>query len=146
MRDPYLYEDCNVLRNKLGIKDSALLDLAEVDITCKAIYDISVSFVEGEYDFAHLCKLHACIFESIYDWAGIPRTVLMQKEEAVLGYMSIEYTHPKNIKNEATNILNKMNGINWSILSSEEQAVKLANGLAELWKIHPFREGIHGQL
>ena len=45
MRDPYLYEDCHVLRNKLGIKDSVLLDLAEVEITCKAIYDISVSFV-----------------------------------------------------------------------------------------------------
>ena len=43
MRDPYLFEDCYVLRNKLGIKDSALLDLAEVDITCKTIYDISVS-------------------------------------------------------------------------------------------------------
>ena len=42
MHDPYHYDDCPVLRNKLGIKDAELLNKAEVDITCKAIYDISV--------------------------------------------------------------------------------------------------------
>ena len=132
MRDPYLFEDCYVLRNKLGIKDSALLDLAEVDITCKAIYDISVSPVKGKYDFAHLCKLHACIFGSIYDWAGKPRTVAMEKEEAMLGYMSIEYAHPKNIENEATIILNRMNSTVWDLLSSNERAIKLASDLAAI--------------
>ena len=29
MRDPYLYEDVNVLRNKLNIKDQEVLDCAE---------------------------------------------------------------------------------------------------------------------
>lgn len=29
MRDPYLYEDVNVLRNKLNIKDQEVLDGAE---------------------------------------------------------------------------------------------------------------------
>ena len=31
MRDPYLYEDVDVLRNKLNIKDQELLDGAEAD-------------------------------------------------------------------------------------------------------------------
>ena len=31
MRDPYLYADVSVLRNKLGIKSQALLDEAEAD-------------------------------------------------------------------------------------------------------------------
>jgi hypothetical protein len=43
MRDPYLYDDCDVLKNKLNIKDSAILDKAEVDISCNALHDISVS-------------------------------------------------------------------------------------------------------
>ena len=141
MRDPYFYSDCPVLRNKLGIKDAALLDRAEVDITCKAIYDISVSPVEGVYDFAHLCELHARIFGSIYDWAGTPRIVAMEKQEAVLGYMSIEYARPNNIEKEASDVLNRMNKIEWDLLPLEQQAGELARNLAELWKVHPFREG-----
>lgn len=31
MRDPYLYDDIHVLRNKLGIRDQNLLDNAEAD-------------------------------------------------------------------------------------------------------------------
>ena len=31
MRDPYLYEDVDVLRNKLNIKDQEVLDEAEAD-------------------------------------------------------------------------------------------------------------------
>lgn len=31
MIDPYLYKDCEVLKNKLGMKDSTKLDKAEVD-------------------------------------------------------------------------------------------------------------------
>jgi len=141
MNDPYLYEDCAVLRNKLGIKDAALLDRAEVDLTCRAIYDISINPIEGNYDFSHLCKLHSYIFGSIYDWAGSPRTVPMEKQEALLGYMSIVYAKPKNIENEASIVLNKMHSIKWGTLPHELQAKELATSLAALWKIHPFREG-----
>ena len=141
MRDPYLYDDCPVLRNRLGIKDAALLDKAEVDLTCKAIYDISVSPIAGDYDFAHLCKLHAYIFRHIYDWAGTPRTVPMEKQEAVLGYMSIIYSHPKEIASDASTVLDKMKSVQWASLTIEEQAKELTNNLAALWKVHPFRDG-----
>lgn len=33
MRDPYLYDDVNVLKNLAGIKDAELLRKAEADIT-----------------------------------------------------------------------------------------------------------------
>ena len=42
MRDPYLYDDVNVLKNLADIKDSELLRKAEADITAlsmAAIYD-----------------------------------------------------------------------------------------------------------
>ena len=42
MRDPYLYDDVNVLKNLADIKDSELLRKAEADITglsMAAIYD-----------------------------------------------------------------------------------------------------------
>ena len=42
MRDPYLYEDVDVLKNRANIKDAELLRTAEADITnlaMTAIYD-----------------------------------------------------------------------------------------------------------
>lgn len=141
MIDPYCYEDCEVLRNKLGIKDSAELDRAEVDFSCNAIHELSISPLAGDYDFKHFCDFHAYIFKDIYEWAGKPRTVEMEKAEAVLGYMSIEYAKPEEINKVATALLEEMNGRDWERMSLEEQAKNLSKDMANLWKVHSFREG-----
>jgi cell filamentation protein len=88
MRDPYFYDDCDIIRNKLGIKEEKILEKAEVDISCNTIHEISVSPINGDYDFKHLCDFHTYIFNDIYDWAGQPRTVAIEKAEAVLGYVN----------------------------------------------------------
>jgi len=141
MHDPYLYDDCPVLKNKLGLKDADMLDKAEVEFSCNAIHSLLTNPIQGDYDFAHLCRFHAHIFGDVYEWAGQPRTVSIEKQEAVIGYMSIEYAKPQNIEVEAATILNKMNATKWHMLSINEQADALSVGLAELWKVHPFREG-----
>jgi len=141
MLDPYLYGDCAVLKNKLGIKDGDLLDLAEVEFSCNAINDLLTNPISGEYDFAHLCCFHAHIFGDVYDWAGQPRTVPIEKAEAVLGYMTIDYAPPQDIEATTTKVLQRLNAIQWQKLSSNEQAEALSAGLADLWKVHPFREG-----
>ena len=141
MRDPYFFDDCDVLRNKLGIKDEETLERAEVDISCNAIYEISISPLDGSYDFKHLCAFHGYIFKDIYDWAGYQRTVSIEKAEALLGHMSIDYTSPNKIEIEANAVLTKMVNIDWASLTLDEQAVHLTECLSELWKIHPFREG-----
>jgi len=130
-----------VLRNRLGIKDADLLDKAEVDLSCNAIHDLLTSSMQGEYDFDHLCEFHERIFGEVYDWAGKPRTVPMEKQEAVLGYMSIKYTHPKDIRSESTEILNNLRGVEWDRLSLDDQATMLSDSMAQLWKVHPYREG-----
>ena len=122
MNDPYLYDDCDVLKNKLGIRNSELLDIVEVNLSCAAIKRLITSPTKGNYDFEHLRAYHKAIFEDIYEWAGDPRTVLIEKQEAVIGYMSIEYAKPNNIESEAVVILQKMNNIIWSKLSLDEQA------------------------
>lgn len=141
MIDPYCYENSDVLKNKLGIKDGAELDRAEVDFSCNAIHELSILPLDGNYDFEHFCNFHAYIFKDIYEWAGEPRTVEMEKAEAVLGYMSIEYTKPKEINETASAVLKKMNEKNWEEMSLEEQARNLSSGMADLWKVHSFREG-----
>jgi len=141
MHDPYLYYDCAVLKNKLGLKDGDLLDKAEVEFSCNAIHDLLINPIQGNYDFEHLCKFHAHIFGDVYDWAGQPRSVSIEKQEAVLGYTSIEYAKPQAIETSVTAVLQRMNAIRWEILSLDEQAEVLSAGLADLWKVHPFRDG-----
>jgi len=141
MLDPYLYEDCAVLRNKLGIKDEDILNLAEVEFSCNAINDLLTNPIPGEYDFVHLCHFHAHIFGDVYGWAGQPRTVPIEKAEAVLGHMTIEYAPPQEIESAATEVLQRLNETDWKRLSLDEQATALSSGLADLWKVHPFREG-----
>lgn len=141
MLDPYLYKDCAVLINKLGIRDGDLLDLAEVEFSCNAINDLLTNPIPGDYDFLHLCRFHARIFGDVYDWAGQPRTVPIEKAEAVLGYMTIEYALPQEIETAATEVLQRLNTTQWHTLTSEEQAKAISEGLADLWKVHPFREG-----
>jgi len=74
MKDPYLYDDCPVLKNKLGIKDTEILDRAEVDFSCNALKELVSSPISGEYDLEHLCAYHKAIFSDVYEWAGEPRT------------------------------------------------------------------------
>jgi len=141
MTDPYLYDDCQVLRNKLGIKDAELLDEAEVDLSCNAINDLLTSSILGDYGFDHLCEFHERIFGDVYEWAGKPRTVSIEKQEAVLGYMSIKYADPSDIKSESTTILKSLDCIEWKNLTLDEQSKVLSDKMAQLWKVHPFREG-----
>lgn len=85
--------------------------------------------------------MHSYIFQDIYEWAGVPRTVPMEKSEAILGYMSIEYASPQNIKKQAEAVLTRMNGRKWGKMTIQEQVQNLAQDMADLWKVHCFREG-----
>lgn len=141
MRDPYLYEDCNILRNKKGIKDASMLDKAETEYACCSLRELALTPLPGSYDFSHYCAMHRFIFQDLYDWAGIPRTVPMEKEEAVLGYMSIEYAQPERIRAEGEAVLQRMNRREWDKMDLPTQAKYLAADTADLWKVHSFREG-----
>ena len=67
MYDPYLYDDCPVLRNKLEIKDADVLDKAKVEFSCNAIHDLLINLIPGDYDFVHLCKFYRFLYRIIKD-------------------------------------------------------------------------------
>ena len=85
MHDPYLYEGTEILKNKLGIRDKKELEIAEGDYTSFRLRSVLEKPVKGDYDFRHFCKYHEVIFQDIYDWAGIPRTIDIEKAERALG-------------------------------------------------------------
>ena len=141
MHDPYLYEGTEVLRNKLGIRDKAELEKAEGDYTSFRLRSILDDPVLGDYDFKHFCRYHETIFQDVYDWAGIPRTIDIEKAERALGGWSIEYAKADTIQVECSEALGHMRDIQWDKLDIDGKAKAFSDSLARLWKVHSFREG-----
>ena len=141
MRDIYLYEDCNVLKNLLKIKDQKLLDDAEADYVSYRLKDLVMNPLAGRYDYLHLLKMHKYIFQDLYEWAGQQRKLNIYKEEPVLGGLSIDYSNVFDIQKDSEKILLEMRHKNWEEYSIREAAEEFSDSLAKLWKVHPFREG-----
>ncbi len=90
MRDPYLYDDSDVLKNKLNITDQDRLEEAEADYVVYRLKDLAINPLQGDYQVEHLLKMHEYLFQDLYDWAGKTRIISIYKEEPVLGGMSVE--------------------------------------------------------
>lgn len=141
MRDPYLYDDIPVLRNKLGIRDQVLLDHAEADYVVYRLKDLALNPLGGDYHTEHLLRMDEYIFCDLFEWAGVPRTISIYKEEDVLGGQPVEYSDPLDIVNDVNHALSDMRAKEWGSMSLWQKAVEFCDSLARLWKIHPFREG-----
>lgn len=140
MRDPYLYPDVDVLKNKDNIKEQKQLDKLEEDIiplrmialrkeglTITSVFDIQ--------------KIHKYLFSTIFDWAGEFRKITMYKREPILNGYSVDYTPCDYIKKEMGDLENRFNSINWKTLDNKEKIKNVASIIQELWQIHCFREG-----
>ena len=141
MRDPYLYEDVPVLRNKLDIREQDLLDDAEADYVIFRLKDLALNPLSGDYHTPHLLRMHEYIFQDIFEWAGEVRTISIYKEEDVLGRLSVEYSDPFDIVNDLHHVLSDMRKKEWKDMDRLQLAKEFCDSLARLWKIHPFREG-----
>lgn len=141
MRDPYLYEDEEILRNKLNIHKKDLLEDAEADYVVYRLKELALNPLSGNYHTKHLLQMHEFIFQDIYDWAGQPRSISIYKEEDVLGGLSIEYSEPLNIINDIHHVLSDMRTKKWNNMSRTQLAKEFCGSLSNLWRIHPFREG-----
>lgn len=142
MHDPYLYPDTEILKNLLGIMDSKGLREAESDYVTLRLSEIAEDErLVGVFDFSALCRMHYRIFQDIYEWAGKPRIMNIEKIETVLNGISVEYSDVFDIERDAKAALKKMNSFRWEDASYKETARKFSDYMAELWKSHPFREG-----
>jgi len=141
MRDPYLYDDVEVLKNLLNIKDEKLLEEAESNITYVKLLDIDVLSENSKFDSDYLKTLHQYIFGDIYEWAGKFRIISMTKGERVLGGDTVRYSYPDKIEDDLSDAIINLHNIDWSILSIDETAKEFAKCVAQIWQVHPFREG-----
>lgn len=140
MGDPYLYQDSLVLRNKLDIHDQKLLDDAEADFVVYRLKQLALNPLSGDYHTGHLLRMHEYIFRDLFEWAGMPRTISICKEEDVLGGQSIEYSAPGDIMSDLHLVLLGMQEKDWANMPRLRKAYEFCDSLARLWKIHPFRD------
>ncbi len=140
MRDPYLYDDFDVLKNLANIKDKETLTKAEADITSLAMLAI-YNHKYDKFDTKTLLDIHYNIFGQIYDWAGEIRTIQIVKYEDVLGGDTVRYTFPKEIKKQLNAIMKEIPKLKRTGINDKEIVFKLVRIISNIWQIHPFREG-----
>ena len=92
MRDPYFYPDTEILKNRLDIMDDAGLKAAEADYVSLRLAELARDDSVRIFDFDCLCRMHYRIFQDIFEWAGKPRIINIEKAENALNGISIEYS------------------------------------------------------
>lgn len=140
MRDPYLYDDADVLKNLAGIRDYELLRKAEADITNLAMAGIYNRRYE-KFNTDTLRDIHRTIFGQIYDWAGEFRTIQMIKPEDVLGGDTVRYAYPKEIKKQLNDSMKELAKLKRTGENDRDIVFRMVRLLAQIWQTHPFREG-----
>lgn len=140
MPDTYVYPGTSVLVNLGNIRDQSKLDEYEntlVNLALIKLLDEKFKINSSKDVFL----IHKKLFMEVYEWAGVPRTLNIFKNELVLNGLSVEYSTHSEIINE----LNKLDSVvlttNWDKLSKPELIIELSAMISKLWRIHPFREG-----
>lgn len=65
--DPYLYENTQILKNKLNIRDIDRLEEAEANYVAFRLKEVTVNPLEGDYSYQHFLEFHKFLFQDIYE-------------------------------------------------------------------------------
>jgi fido (protein-threonine AMPylation protein) len=119
-----------VLRNKLGITDSAALLKATTDSTVLRLAELHASPIRGGFDSAHLQAIHHHLYQDLYDWAGELRSIDARNVAA------------SQVEKSLDTVLDRLSRENHlKGLSAEEWAGSASAYLYDLGTIQPFLAG-----
>lgn len=133
--DPYT-DDNGVLKNRFGLSNPEWLEEAEVHFSGQRNRELENNPIEGNYDLAHLQKIHHHLFQDMYDWAGQVRVVDISKGNT--HFCRTEFILPaaaKVFKDIAADT-DTLKGCN-----KLEFCERVGHHLGEINALHPFREG-----
>ena len=139
MRDPYLYNDVDVLRNLGNIRDPDELRRAEGDVT-KHTMAMVYAHRYNKFNTETLREIHRIIFDNLFDWAGEFRTIPVIKHEEVSGGDTVRYAHPNQIKKGLDEVSKEISKLKKSE-PKHDLLFKIDRIAAKIWQTHPFREG-----
>ena len=133
--DTYCYLGTDVLRNKAEITDANELDAYEGDLSTLRSIEILENPIAGQFDLAHLQRIHLALFQDIYGWAGKIRTVDISRGNSL-------FANVRFIESAANETFKKLARENWlKGLDADPLSKRLAHYLSEINALHPFREG-----
>lgn len=94
------------------------------------------------FSFVGLTSIHRRIFDGVFKFAGQIRTVEISKKEWVLGgEASVSYQPSSDLREAIEYDLAREKEFDYSGKPVSEVISHLARFIADLWQIHPFREG-----
>ena len=133
--DTYCYPGTDVLRNKAEITNAEDLDAYEGELSTLRSIEILENPIAGQFDLAHLQRIHLALFQDVYEWAGKIRTVDISRGNS-------RFANVHFIESAASDIFNKLARENWLRgLDADTLSKRLAHYLSEINALHPFREG-----
>lgn len=131
----YCYPDSSVLKNKLDIRDPALLRKVEADLSTARQAEIFRTPVVGRFTVTHLCNIHRKLLGDVYSFAGHFR-----REDIAKG--PTRFVTYSQIKEKLQRLLGQLQQEKWlENVPFEAFVARSAYYMAELNYIHPFREG-----
>lgn len=130
--DPYCYPQTTVLINIPGIRDAgALADFETVATTQRADEPLP----HGCLSVSHYKSIHHHLFQDVYRWAGLVRTVRLSKDDSAFCY-------PEHIARELRTLFSDLRRQRYLREQPPDAFSAAADRfLATLNAIHPFREG-----
>ena len=140
--DEYFHPGTEVLKNKPGFTDPALLERFERAMTDlrEAQIHLGTLPIERTYDAAHLTAIHHALFQDLYDWAGHYRTVNLSKRD-LIAQQAKNFIHHEDITAVLDTVLTAVRAHPWTTLPPGRFAADLATASTYLNYAHPFREG-----
>lgn len=128
----FFYEDGKVLRNKLGIRDQAELDVVEANLVTAAMARLVKRPMRT---FKEMQSAHKSAFGRLYAWAGQIRTY-------TTGRGAAPFAMPKFIEPEMSKRFDQIVTDAWLTTNDPRIfAAAAAEHAAEINAIHPFLEG-----
>ncbi len=133
--DTYLDPVSGVLKNRFGIVDAAILEIAEADLVAARSRELAQNPLPGHFDLKHLQAIHRYLFGDLYDWAGELRTVDISKNDHL-------FAHHAHIASAARSIFEQLTReAHLAGLDAEAFSSRAAYYFGEINALHPFREG-----
>jgi len=132
-RDPYLYPELNVMRNRLGIRQAERLAQAAYEFTALRAATLSLGpLLRG---LPHLCAIHQHLYQDIFDWAGDIREMDIYQGDT-------RFCHFAYIEKEGNALMQDLEDEAYLVgLNPEEFVARLSHYYCEINVLHPFRIG-----
>ncbi|MBM4490585.1 hypothetical protein GS471_21750 [Rhodococcus hoagii] len=85
-----------------GLPDQTIVDRLEVASSIKRLHELERNPIPGNYDLAHMQRIHHHLFQDVYPWAGEIRTAPRDWPMTKLGpnvkaHLAVSRTRPRSL-------------------------------------------------